>query len=809
MRWTPADAPDEESPALQASALGEDAAFKPDLSTRILLADDNADMRQYVEHILDKQWAVEAVADGNAALEAARRRIPDLVLSDVMMPGLDGFDLLRELRSDLRTRDVPVILLSARAGEESRIEGLDAGADDYLVKPFSARELLARVGAYLKLTRLRREAQEQIRNILESITDGFVSLDRDCRYVYINAEAERMGLNREQLLGKRIWDVFPDILGTNIESALRRAADEQVAVEFEGRNQEWQRTFAFKAYPNGDDGLTIYFQDITERKLAEETLRASQAQLQTLFDEAPIGIYLVDADLRIRQVNPRALPVFGDIPELIGRDFDDVIHRLWTKEYADEIVRIFRHTLETGEPYFTAEKIEERLDRGVTEYYEWQTNRIPLPTGDYGVVCYFRDISAEVFARRERERLLQAERDAREVADQASRAKDEFLATVSHELRNPLNAMLGWARVLSGNGFNNEIRARGLKAIEQNARAQAQLIEDLLDVSRIISGKFRLNVEPIQVVGVIEAAIESVRPAADAKGVRLQATLDPNAGPVSGDAGRLQQVVWNLLANAVKFTQKDGRVQVRLARVNSHIEVVVSDTGQGIIPDFLPYVFDRFRQADGSSTRMHGGLGLGLAIVRHIVELHGGSVSAESPGKNQGSSFTVRLPLMVIHTKPDDQARGHQKLSGEGTLQFTPSLLLEGVKVLIVDDEPETLLLLSTVLTQSGAYVKTAASAAEGFREVQAWRPQVIVSDIGMPEENGYAFMKRVKGWARETGAWIPAVALTAYARAEDRIKALESGYQIHVPKPVEPTELVTVVASLVERPNTAWKGNS
>lgn len=400
----------------------------------------------------------------------------------------------------------------------------------------------------------------------------------------------------------------------------------------------------------------------------------------------------------------------------------------------------------------------------------------------------------------ERQKAAEAERAAREAADAASRAKDEFLATVSHELRTPLNAMLGWARLLSGGSLNEETSARALKSIEQNAKAQAQLIEELLDMSRIISGKFRLNVEPIHLIGVIEAAIESIRPAAEARGVKLQATLDPNAGPVSGDAGRLQQVVWNLLSNAVKFTPRDGRVQTRLARVNSHIEIVVSDTGQGIDPEFLPFVFDRFRQADGSSTRMHGGLGLGLAIVRHIVELHGGSVTADSPGAGQGATFTVRLPLRLIHTKDDGRDRVHPRVESGMALGFQPSSSLEGVKVLIIDDEPETLILLGTVLTHCGASVKTASSAKEGFAQTRAWIPDVIVSDIGMPEEDGYAFMKRVKAWAREAGLWIPAVALTAFARVEDRMKALSSGYQIHVPKPVEPAELVAVIASLIER---------
>jgi CheY-like chemotaxis protein len=396
--------------------------------------------------------------------------------------------------------------------------------------------------------------------------------------------------------------------------------------------------------------------------------------------------------------------------------------------------------------------------------------------------------------------LLASEQEARRQSEAANRMKDEFLATVSHELRTPLNAMLGWSRLLSGGSLDHETAARGLKSIEQNAKAQSQLIEDLLDVSRIISGKFRLKAQPLEAALVIEAAIDSVRPTADAKGVRLQVVIDPDAGPVSGDADRLQQVVWNLLANAIKFTPKDGRVQVRLTQINSHIELEVSDTGQGIAREFLPYVFDRFRQADGSISRPHGGLGLGLAIVRHIVELHGGSVIADSPGKDQGATFTIRLPLMVAHTKVRSEERAHPRVDDELALHFHSSQTLDGVKILIVDDEPESLLLLSTMLTQSGAYIKTAASAEEGFAQVKEWKPDVIVSDIGLPGEDGYSFMKRVKIWTRQAGVWIPAVALTAYARTEDRMKALASGYQIHVPKPVEPAELITVLVSLVER---------
>jgi PAS domain S-box-containing protein len=1073
LRWLPNDTEVESRTSDIESPDHEAVLTEP--GARILLADDNADMREYVKRILAPHWTVETASDGRAALDAVQTSLPDLLITDVMMPRLDGFELLRELRADPRTRRLPVILLSARAGEESRIEGLQEGADDYLVKPFSARELIARVGAHLKIARIRNEAEEQIRHSQELLrltsdtVPALISyLDTERRYQFCNrAYLEWFGLANEDIIGRRLWEVLGEeawqaiqpridvafggetvdfetaityISGDNrwinatytphrngdgevigvvamvsdisarkrAEEQLRESearlrafvtassdvvfgmsADWRVMRHLEGRDfitdtQEpsftWlenyihpddqsrvlaaitnaiQSTSTFElehrirrtdgtlgwafsraiplldaqgeivewfgtasdvterkqageafvrlsilaeqqrrlyqtilsntpdlvyvfdlnhrfTYANealltmwgktwdeaigrnclelgyepwhaalhdreidqviatrqpirgevpftGTHGRRIYdyifvpvlgadgqveaiagtTRDVTERKQVEEALRLNESQLQTLFDKVPLGVFVVGSDFRIRKVNPIALPTFGNIPELIGRDFDEVIHILWSQEYADEIVRLFRHTLETGEPYFTPERIEERRDRQVTEYYEWQINRIPLAEGGYGVVCYFRDISAQVFARLEREKLLAAEKRAREAADAASIAKDEFLATVSHELRSPLNAMLGWSRILSSGNLDEETAMRAVKSIEQNAKAQAQLIEDLLDVSRIISGKFRLSKEPVQIARVIEAALDTVRPTAEAKGVSLNLSLCPEVGLVSGDEARLQQVVWNLLANAVKFTPRYGQVQVELQRSSSHIEIVVKDTGQGIAPDFLPYVFDRFRQADGSNTRSHGGLGLGLAIVRHITELHGGSVAAHSAGQGLGASFTIRLPLLLIPASPADRQSKQTEGFAEGVLSFKPSRSLEEVKVLVVDDDPETLHLLRAVLSECGAQVKTATSAEEGFAEVLAWRPQVIVSDIGMPEVSGYEFMKQVKSWAMETGTWIPSVALTAYARTEDRMKALDSGFQIHVPKPVEPAELITVISSLIKRPST------
>ncbi len=390
-------------------------------------------------------------------------------------------------------------------------------------------------------------------------------------------------------------------------------------------------------------------------------------------------------------------------------------------------------------------------------------------------------------------------------AQEVNRLKDEFLATLSHELRTPLTAVLGWTRLLGTGQLDETTHKRALETIERNAQAQVQLIDDILDVSRIIRGKLRLDVRPTELSSVIEAAVDSVRPAAEAKSIRLQVVLDPRAGPVSGDPDRLQQVVWNLLSNAIKFTPKDGRVQVLLTRVNSHLELSVSDTGQGIEKKFLPYVFDRFRQADPSTTRKHGGLGLGLAIVRHLIELHGGTVTAESAGAGQGTTFKVSLPLMSVHQPEFASHSGEHPVvaghptAGEPLMQECPSEL-GGLRVLLVEDEPDSREMLAVVLTQCRADVRTVSNAADALSQLESWRPDVLISDIEMPGEDGYTLIRKVRSLPPERGGRIPAAALTAYARAEDRMRALLAGFQLHIPKPVEPAELAAVVASLAGR---------
>ncbi len=401
-------------------------------------------------------------------------------------------------------------------------------------------------------------------------------------------------------------------------------------------------------------------------------------------------------------------------------------------------------------------------------------------------------------AAEERQELLESERHARTAAERESAIKDEFLANLSHELRTPLNAIVGWSQILKRGTRSEADLEKGLDTIERNARVQTQLIEDLLDMSRILAGKVRLDVQPIEPTSFIEAAIETVRPAADAKAIRIEKFLDPDAGPISGDPSRLQQVMWNLLSNAIKFTPKEGKIQVLLERVSSHVEISVADTGIGIKREFLAHVFERFRQADASTTRKYGGLGLGLSIVKHLVELHGGIVRAESRGDGQGTTFAVQLPVVAVHRHPSTQ-RLHPRAPAPTSLAFK-TMDLTGLKVLVVDDEPDARDLIKRVLTDCSACVFTAGSAEEALRVFDAEAPDVLVTDIGMPDVNGFELLRRVRALEQTRGRRIPAIALTAFARSEDRTRALRAGFLVHVAKPVDASELVATVASIAGR---------
>jgi PAS domain S-box-containing protein len=414
-----------------------------------------------------------------------------------------------------------------------------------------------------------------------------------------------------------------------------------------------------------------------------------------------------------------------------------------------------------------------------------------------------RDITEHIRLQAERERLLQQAQTAREQAEKANRVKDEFVATVSHELRTPLNAILGWSSMLLSDKLKGADARRGLETIERNARLQAQLIEDILDVSRSISGKLRLDIKPVELISVIRAAVDAVRPAAQGKDIQLQLLLDPAADHVQADATRMQQIIWNLLANAIKFTPKRGFVQVKLDRVESRAQVTVTDTGEGISPDFLPFIFNRFQQGDGTTTRRHGGLGLGLAIARHLVEMHGGTIEAASEGLDKGATFTIAFPLVAVRSASGSLVSPQpistaQESHSNGKAQTS----LKGLRILAIDDEPDVRDMLQTLLQDCGASVLTASSAQEGLEALAAWKPHVLISDIGMPDEDGYSLIRKIRALTPEQGSDVPAIALTGYVRVEERMRALEAGYQMFVPKPVETNELISIIDDLCRSDN-------
>ncbi|HEX8263981.1 MAG TPA: ATP-binding protein [Pyrinomonadaceae bacterium] len=537
----------------------------------------------------------------------------------------------------------------------------------------------------------------------------------------------------------------------------------------------------------------------SSRRQAEKHLREQREWLRVSLASIGDAVIATDVNGCVNFINPTAETLTGwSSAEAEKKSFDGVFKII--NEDTNEPVE---------SPFATVMRLENVIELSNHVSLKTKDNRtIPIensgsPIKDahgkiIGVIVVFHDVSERRRAARERERLLESERHARSEAESANRLKDEFLATVSHELRTPLNAILGWSALLNRGNLEEEAKITALEVIERNAKAQAEIISDILDVSRIITGKLRIKAEPIEPAQIIEAAIETLRPAIDAKAIDLQVSHAENAGFVSGDADRLQQIIWNLLSNAIKFTPEKGRIEVDLKRDNSHLEITVCDNGIGIEPEFLPHVFERFRQADSSTTRVHSGLGLGLAIVRYLVELHGGEVRAESPGIGKGATFTIVLPIAAEPATPTLPANG---LSGKNkeTNSSVKKTDLTGLRVLVVDDEPDTLEILRAALTSYGANVRTAISASLALETFLVWKPNVLISDLGMPNEDGYSLIRKIRALKPEEGG-VPAAALTAYVREEDRLRALDAGFQTHIPKPVDPDKLAAEVASLAEQ---------
>jgi PAS domain S-box-containing protein len=540
------------------------------------------------------------------------------------------------------------------------------------------------------------------------------------------------------------------------------------------------------------------------RRNAEKQLRQQREYLRVSLASIGDAVIAADLDGAVNFINPTAEALTGwTLAAATGQPLDKVLN----------IVN--EETRQPVESPFAAIKREGRVVglANHTLLIARDGREIPIedsgapikgPDGKtVGVIIVFHDVSERRHAERERDQFLRREQAARSEAEAANRLKDEFLATVSHELRTPLNAILGWASLLNRRVFDDATVRGAASVIERNAKSQAEIINDILDVSRIVAGKLRLEPQAVELAPIIRAAVDTVRPAASAKAINITVALGGDACMIMGDADRLQQIVWNLVSNAIKFTPAGGHIEVLMKHAGAHAEIKVIDSGIGIDPQFLPYVFDRFRQADSSTTREHGGLGLGLAIVRHLVELHGGTVAAESTGKDCGAAFTVLLPLAAAYEAPFRPMEDllHQ---ADPPADVASAADLRGLRVLVVDDDADTREILRVLLSQSGAEVYAAGSSAEALIAIGEWQPGVLVSDLGMPGEDGIALIAKVRALAPEGGGNIPAAALTAYARDEDSLRARSAGYQVHIAKPVDPAKLVNAVAGLAKRARKA-----
>ncbi|HVL67388.1 MAG TPA: ATP-binding protein [Vicinamibacterales bacterium] len=691
--------------------------------------------------------------------------------------------------------------------------------------------------------RLRQEAERQrdfVRLVLEHAPLGIsVCEGPDYRLTMVNEFALRIvGMDREALIGRPIAETFPEAFAV-VRELYDRAYYRGETVTAPARliplpdgRQVW--SYACYAPLRAADGSAIGVMslglDVTDLKQAQLLLESQKRVLELIATGQPLdtvfeAVVTAVADHSMRGVLPAIQIVTDD-----GRRLRPAAAPLLPAPFVTALdgLPVAPNAACCGRAAFLGERV---IVSDVLTDPLWTAHRdlavtfgiracCSTPIRDSGgrvvgtmalysrtpgapaeedlavVELMVRAVALAIERQRadgERARLLEAERHAREAAERASRTKDEFVATLSHELRTPLNAILGWTRMLRAGELDTETSARALDAIERNTRAQSQLVEDLLDISRIITGKLRLDVRSVELSRVVEAAVDAFRPAAEAKQIRVEQIVDPRAAPISGDPDRLQQVVWNLLSNAVKFTPKGGRVQVRLERVNSHVEIIVSDTGRGIAPSLLPHVFDRFSQGTERGERA-GGLGLGLAIARHLVELHGGTIQVASDGTDLGATFTVKLPLMVVRSE-----RPGTEVHPAASDRLASTLLrLAPIRVLVVEDDEDGREIVTHILSHAGADVRAVESVAAGFPLVQEWQPQLVISDIEMPGEDGYSFISRVRQLPGCSGRELPAIALTAYARAEDRIRALAAGFQMHVPKPVDPAELIAVIRAVV-----------
>src|SRR5262252_2107722 len=787
-------------------------------SIRILYLEDNPVDVELSRALLEKDGlkyemtVVDTREDYLAALEAGAY---DLILADYQLPSFDGMAALEIAREKYSW--LPFIFVSGAMGEEIATESLKRGATDYVLK-----ERLARLPGSMRRALVEAEERRRLRNaeaerekLLEELSAQHQKLTEVLRQmpagvIIAEAPSGKLIMGNERVA--QIWrhEFLPS---TNVErygsykgfhpdgrpyepqewplarsiTAGEVVTNEEIEIL---RGDGTRGALISNSAPIRDGGGRIVagvvsFFDITERKQVEIRLR-EQAEMLDLAHDA---IFAWELGGAISYWNHAAEEIYGYArEEAVGR----VSHELRETE-AIEGIDAFLDSLRLSGRWMG--ELRHRTKDGREIVVE---SRMTLAkrNGQRLVLETNRDITERKRAEQELERLLESENAARREAEHANRAKDEFLALLSHELRTPLTPMLGWIRMLRRRRVRPEDYDSALEKIERSVESEIKLVSDLLDVSRIITDKMTLNLRTLDLRTIVKTAIEMARSSAEEKGIELVVETGQNEALVSGDPDRLQQVVLNLVSNAIKFTPPCGRVEARLERAGEHLELIVKDTGQGISPEFLPHVFERFRQADSSVARAHGGLGLGLSITRRLVELHDGSIHAKSEGEGRGSTFTVKIPLAVNHREPSDSAR--QISSGYGRVREFDPVSLEGVRILMVDDDADTREMMKIMLEQFGADVVTAASAGEALSKFQPGRYDAMLADIGMAEVDGYELIARVRSLGPEKGGDVPAIAVTAYAGKEDRLRAITSGFQYHMSKPVEPGELVGAIVTLI-----------
>ena len=623
------------------------------------------------------------------------------------------------------------------------------------------------------------------------------AFDLDFRLIAWNQTMQRIsGLTRDEALGKSVLDVFPFLREIKVL--------EGKEVVCENHPYGPSETGIFKSHysPLLDDNKNVVggvavIADITARKQAEEAANTAYRQLAFHVESSPLAVVEWDSDFRVSRWSASAERLFGwRADEVIGKHVNE-----WRFVFTDDVdaVALVTNRQREGVEVQGVQRNRNYTRDGGVLFCEWYNSVLKDDRGKLvSVLSLVLDVTARQSAEEERAASLLRERDARRHAEEADRLKDEFLATLSHELRTPLTSILGWASMIRNGEVEGSSAARAIETIERNARSQARLIDDLLDVSRIITGNLRLDLHPLNLAPIVDAALDALRPTADVKGIRLQTRFFPEECLIKGDPNRLRQVIWNLLSNAIKFTQRGGSVTIELNCVELTARLTVSDTGEGISAEFLPYVFDRFRQAEGSISRKQGGLGLGLAVVRHLVELHGGTISAESEGLGKGSSFTVDLPLAQERRDPARAEERRREI--ERRRRRSGAIRLDGLHVLLVEDDDDSRKLLGTMLKRYGARVTSTKSAKEALSVFDDELPDVLISDIGMPDQDGYEFIRKLRSAPPDKGGLTPAIALTGYASRKDRERALTAGYHQHMAKPIEQADMIAAIAALVGR---------